>query len=174
RASHLAGCRASTPLANWMTLGMTDADTDTIEAAEQIRGTILTDAADPEDRKPWTIKGMPEWVIEIARRAAKARRQSMGEWLTEVIPMAAHPSGEAATGLPTTAQVPAIVPQKAYQGPPDLAALSQTAEIAKHLSGIPDLPKSVLREAHGLLRDRLKAARRTGSPVGVTTQHPRL
>ena len=133
---------------------MTDTDT---EAAEEIRGTIFTDAVDPEDRKPWTIKGMPEWVIDTARKAAKDKRMSMGEWLTEVIPMAAHSNGEAATGLPPASQLPAVIRPKANSG---MTEISEIADIAQQLSTIQGLPESVLKEAHGLLRDRLRAARR--------------
>jgi hypothetical protein len=135
---------------------MIDTNTDTIDAEETIRGTILTDPPDQKDTKPWTIKGMPEWVIGIARDAAKAKRMSMGEWLTEVIPMAAHPNAEADYSMPAVSQVPAVIRPKANPG---LTEVSQIADIAKQVSTIEGLPPSVLKEAHGLLRDRLKAAR---------------
>ena len=132
-----------------MTLGMTD---DT----EMLRGTIHTDAADPEDRKAWTVKGMPEWVLAVARDAAKARRMSMGEWLTEIIPIVARPNGEA-TGLPAVPQVPAVIPRLASPG---LTEVTAAADLAARLATIEGLPPGIRREAHGLLRDRLREARR--------------
>lgn len=134
--------------------------TDTAAAAESDEiqhGTVLTDNADPEDRKPWTVKGMPEWVIDLARTAAKARRMSMGGWLAEVIPRAVHPQPDQRPQA--VANVPAVIAPKTT---PDLAEISQIAEIAKLVSAIEGLPPSVLKETHGLLRDRLKAVRRGG------------
>jgi len=143
-----------------MTLGMTDTDTGTTAEAEEIRGTIMTDAADPQDRKPWTIKGMPEWVMETARKAAKARRLSMGEWLTEIIPRAAHPDGQADQGMPEMPRLPAVIHRQANHSQPKVSQIAEIAEVTKQLSEIEGLPVSVLKEAHGLLRDKLKAARR--------------
>jgi hypothetical protein len=142
-----------------MTLGMTDIDTETADAAEEIRGTIMTDA-DPEDRKPWTVKGMPEWVMDTARKAAKARRMSMGEWLSEIIPRAASPDGQTDHGMPATTQLPAVVHPQENHSQPKVSQIAEIADVAKQLSEIQGLPESVLKEAHGLLRDKLKAARR--------------
>jgi len=135
---------------------MTDTDT-AVEPDEIQHGTIMTDAADPEDKRPWTIKGMPEWVMDTARRAAKAKRMSMGEWLTEVIPMAAMPNGQADRGMPVVVRPKEEADRpKANAGP----TLTEIADLAKQLSAIEGLPPAVLKEAHGLLRDKLKAARR--------------
>ena len=41
-----------------------------------------------------------------------------------------------------------------------LVELRQTVELAKAVHSIEGLPRSILREAHGLLRDQLKAARK--------------
>jgi hypothetical protein len=142
-----------------MTNGMTDTDNTAVEPDEIRHGTILTDAADPSDRKPWTVKGMPEWVIGAARDAAKARGVSMARWLTEVIPQAASPDGEAGHAMPVWTQVPAAVRPKAPPGHTEVSLVELT-EIAKQLSAIEGLPPSVTKAAHGLLRDRLKAARR--------------
>ena len=143
---------------------MTDTDTDTADAAEEVRGTIVTDLADPDDRKPWTIKGMPEWVMDTARKAAKSRRMSMGEWLTEIIPRAAHPDGQDDRSLPVVAQPTAAIHSLADHSqpdsPPKVSQIAEIASVAKQLSDIEGLPASVLKEAHGLLRDKLKAARR--------------
>lgn len=140
---------------------MTDTETD---VTEELRGTIMTDAADPDDRKPWTIKGMPEWVMDTARKAAKARRMSMGEWLTEIIPVAAHPHEHADRSLPVAAQPSAAIHSIADHSqpdrPPQVSQIAEIAAVAKQLSEIDGLPPSVLKEAHGLLRDKLKAARR--------------
>jgi hypothetical protein len=84
---------------------------------------------------------------------------SMGQWLTEVIPQAASPNGKAGHTMPVWTQVPAAVRPKVAPGHTEVSLMELT-EIAKQLSAIEGLPPSVLKAAHGLLRDRLKAARR--------------
>lgn len=136
---------------------MTDAEVDIAE--DNIPpGTVVTTAG---EFKPWTIKGMPDWVIRIARDAAKAERLSMGQWLTKIIPVAAKPNGAADREAPP---VPAVLRPKAAlavaPGPTEVSQVAEAADIAKQLSTIEGLPRSVVKEAHGLLRDRLRAARR--------------
>lgn len=130
-----------------------------IDAVHQ--GTV-EDEPDPADAvasKPWTVKNMPVWVLEVAKSAAQGAGLSMGEWLTRVIPEAARPLGEGSPGLPAeAARFPSVISRKA-PGLPHLVELRQTIELAALMHSIDGLPKAVLREAHGLLRDRLKAAR---------------
>ncbi|HSZ88063.1 MAG TPA: hypothetical protein VK822_01680 [Acetobacteraceae bacterium] len=140
---------------------MTDTENATaaVDATDIHHGTVLMEP-DPKDTRPWTIKGMPEWAIDHAKNAATARGISQGRWLTEVISMAAQQNGEADRSLPVKPQVPAVVRHQASPGLTDVSQIAEAVEIAKQVSLIEGLPRTIVREANGLLRDRLKAARR--------------
>lgn len=151
------------------------------EANEEGEGEVLRGA--PEGRRPWTIKSMPEWAMDLARGAAADARLPMGEWLAGVIAMATHPNGAGgALGAPRTPSgsggLLATGGRAARGAPPasqaraaakeDITAAEAT-EIARQVSTIEGLPRSVLREAHGLLRDKLRAARTRGLAVSQKT-----
>ena len=138
-----------------MSQGITETNYD-----EALHGTLMADDLDPNDVRPWTIKSVPVWVMELARKAAEKERLPMGRWLAKVIPVLVAPNGEADHGMPSSSQVPAVINNKAFPGQPKVSQIAEIADVAKQLSEIQGLPESVLKEAHGLLRDKLKAARR--------------
>lgn len=142
-----------------MTEGITETNGAEAEDDEALSGTVMVEE-DPQAFRPWTIKSVPVWLIEDAREAASKERLPMGRWLARVLPLVMAPNGESHPGKPPVSQVPAVIPLKSAQGLPEVSQIAEIASVAKQLSEIEGLPPSVLKEAHGLLRDKLKAARR--------------
>jgi hypothetical protein len=158
---------------NWMTESMTET-TNGAEDAEALSGTVMAEDDDPLHFRPWTIKSVPVWLIDLAREAASKERLPMGRWLARVLPLVVGPNGEGHPGNPKVSQLPAVIQPPADPGQPKVSQIAEIAAVAKQLSEIEGLPESVLKEAHGLLRDKLRAARRGGEPPKKRTENAKL
>jgi hypothetical protein len=155
---------------------MSDAPTDTDETIvppPRRNWTIEVDPAEGHAARPWTVKAIKPAIRDMAMKAARAERMTVGEWLTMVIPLAAQHTVEvferemarkskSADGqAEVSPELPAVARLSGPAVCPELDAARQAAEIAKLIQEVQGMPESIQRLAHQVLRARLRAARST-------------
>ncbi len=153
-------------------------------------GTVSDRKANPSDQKPavsdtpsdgpaksWSIRDVPTNVRHAAVAGAKREEISVGEWITRAI-IGKVRSDRASVRTPAVIAPPRALPDPAA----DLDAAERLVALAERLAAISGkpTPRSVTRLAHGVIRDRLQAAkqrgltdqpsRRTETPNGQTDE----
>jgi hypothetical protein len=155
---------------------MSDTATDATKTIKPPRRswTIKVNAREAAAARPWTVKAIRPAISDMAMKAARAERMTVGEWLTMVIPLASRAAleaferettraAESADGQPEAApELPAVLRLSGPAVCPELDAAKQAADITKLIVETQGMPESVRRLALQVLRARLRAARSGG------------
>ncbi len=119
----------------------------------------VSDAPSGTSANSWSIRDVPASVRHAAVTAAKREETSVGEWITRAI-IGKVRSDRASDRMPAV-----IVPPRALPDPAaDLDSAERLIAMAERVAAISGkpAPRSVTRLAHGVIRDRLQAAKQRG------------
>ncbi len=137
---------------------MVDPSSDRIAIPSNQKATVSNTSSD-STAKSWSIRDVPANVRHAAVAGAKRDEISVGEWITRAI--IGKVRSDRASG-----RTPAVIaPPRALLDPAaDLDAAERLIALAERLATISGkaTPRSVTRLAHGVIRDRLQAARQRG------------